>query len=49
MEAFKEAVGGQIDIGKQKVVWILKHKEQHKEAAGSALTMQWCFTNLMQD
>jgi hypothetical protein len=22
------------DIGKQKVVWILKHKEQHKEAAG---------------
>jgi hypothetical protein len=25
------------DIGKQKVVWILKHREQHKEAAGNAL------------
>jgi hypothetical protein len=28
------------DIGKQKVIWILKCKEQHKEAAGSsALTL----------
>jgi hypothetical protein len=25
------------DIGKQKVVWILKHREQHEEAAGNAL------------
>jgi hypothetical protein len=26
------------DIGKQKVVWILKYREQHEEAAGNALT-----------
>jgi hypothetical protein len=26
-----------ISIGKQKVVWILKCREQHKEAAGNAL------------
>jgi hypothetical protein len=25
------------DIGKQKVVWILKCREQHEEAAGNAL------------
>jgi hypothetical protein len=27
----------QIDIGKQKVVWILKHKEHDRVAAGNAL------------
>jgi hypothetical protein len=27
------------DIGKQKVVWILKHREQHEEAAGNALLL----------
>jgi hypothetical protein len=26
------------DIGKQKVVWILKCREQHEEAAGNALS-----------
>jgi hypothetical protein len=25
------------DIGKQKVVWILKYREQHEEVAGNAL------------
>jgi hypothetical protein len=28
-----------ISIGKQKVVWILKCREQHKEAAGNALRL----------
>jgi hypothetical protein len=28
------------DIRKQKMVWILKHKEQHKDAAGDALMMK---------
>ena len=28
-------------IGKQKIVWILKCKEQHKEAAGNALSRKW--------
>jgi hypothetical protein len=39
MEAFKEAVGVQIDIGKQKVVLILKHKEHDRVAAGNTLTL----------
>jgi hypothetical protein len=37
MEAFREAIVAYFDIGKQKVVWILKCREQHEEAAGNAL------------
>jgi hypothetical protein len=38
MEAFREAIVTYFDIGKQKVVWILKCREQHEEAAGNALS-----------
>jgi hypothetical protein len=31
----------QIDIGKQKVVWILKHKEHDWVAAGNALIREF--------
>jgi hypothetical protein len=33
----KEAVGRHFDIGKQKVVWILKCREWDEEATGNAL------------
>jgi hypothetical protein len=38
MEAFREAIVAYFNIRKQKVVWILKCREQHEEAAGNVLS-----------
>ena len=34
------------DIGKQKVVWILKYKERDEKAAENALS-RWCFSRFI--
>jgi hypothetical protein len=38
MEVFREVVVVYFDIRKQKVVWIIKCREQHKEIVGNALS-----------